>query len=245
VVQEKQGRGQDLFGLMNDPDRLKDAVYVEIGNLRPLIEDEKGARFQNRQAVLYNDGTAKLWGLQQKASIAPPLHHKGPIRELTFFDASGLLITTSDDSIKAWDALTGEFRKELEGQSIRPLWLSFAPAGKRFLTIDAARTTVTVWDAARLVPVATIRPEGAEKFVEAGLSPDGRTVVTFRFGDDPSAQLWDVASGRPFASLRPPSVVAAEVFAEGGTSLNKSKVEHDARFWEVVRSLAPAAGRVD
>src|SRR5262249_29674620 len=41
VVQDKQGREQDPFALMNDADRLKDAAYVEIGNLRPLIEDAK------------------------------------------------------------------------------------------------------------------------------------------------------------------------------------------------------------
>ncbi len=67
--------------------------------------------------------------------------------------------------------------------------------------------------------------------------------MTFKFGADPSAELWDVTSGRTFATLRPPSPPVAEVFAKGGAGLNKSKVQHDARFWEVVRSLAPTAGK--
>jgi hypothetical protein len=237
----ERGQGPDLaFPIMNDKDRLKDFAYAEIGKMRPLVKDEKGVRFQNRQAVLYKDGTAKLWSFEQKDPVGPTMRHKQRIRELTFFDESTLLVTASDDSVKVWDALTGEARKELDGQAIRPMWLSFAPGAKRFVTIDAARMAVTVWDAVGLTAVGTLR---AGRAVEAaGLSGDGRTVVTFRFGADPSAELWDVTSGRVFATLRPPSPSIAEVFTEGGADLNRSKLQHDARFWEVVRSLAPAAG---
>src|SRR5262249_19219228 len=149
--------------------------------------------------------------------------HTGPIRELTFFDESNLLITTSDESIKVWDALTGEPRKELVGQVVRPLWLSFAPEAKRFVTIDADRKAVTVWNAVSLTAVTTLHPAGAERVVEAGLSGDGKIVAMFRFGADPSAELWEVASGRTFATLRSPSPVVAEVLDEGGTRLNKAK----------------------
>ena len=118
--------------------------------MRPLIEDGKGVRFQSREAIRYKDGTAKLWSLEQKDPVAPTLRHKGPIRELTFFDESNLLITLSDESVKVWDGLTGEPRKELEGQTISPMWLSFAPGAKRFVTMDSERKAVTVWDAVTL-----------------------------------------------------------------------------------------------
>ena len=114
----------DDYPFMNDKERAKDALYAEIGNMRPLIVDDKGVRFQSREAVVYKDGTAKLWNPQQKEPVVAPLRHKGPIRELTFFDESNLLVTTSDESVKVWDALTGEFRKELPGQAIPPMWLS-------------------------------------------------------------------------------------------------------------------------
>jgi hypothetical protein len=81
----------------------------------------------------------------------------------------------------------------------------------------------------------------------AGLSGDGMTVVMFRFRPGPSAELWDVSSGRPFATLRLPSSALAEVLAEGGQSLNRARLQQsvnqrDTRFWEVVQSLAPKAG---
>ena len=56
----------DPFRFMNDKERYKDASYVEIGNMRPLVKDERGVRSQSRVAVLYKDGTAKLWGLIKK-----------------------------------------------------------------------------------------------------------------------------------------------------------------------------------
>ncbi|MFI5458120.1 MAG: sigma-70 family RNA polymerase sigma factor [Isosphaerales bacterium] len=238
----------DEFPFMNDKERHKDFLYAEIGNMRPLIKNARGVRFQSREAIRYKDGTAKLWSLERKDPIAPTLRHKGPIRELTFFDESNLLITLSDESVKVWDALTGKPRKELKRQTIGPMWLSFAPNAQRFVTFDSEHRVVTVWDAVTLAAVATLRAAGGDHVVEAaGLSADGKTVVMFRFRPDPSAELWDVASGQTFGTLRLPSSAVAEVFAEGGKSLNKDKLQkfksqRDTRFWEVVRSLAPTAG---
>jgi WD40 repeat protein len=168
------------------------------------------------------------------------LRHERPIRELTFFGHSDRLVTVSDDSVKVWDALSGELRKELDGQTIRPLWLSFVPGAERFATIDSARINVTVWDAVHLTAVATVGAGEAERIVSTGLSRDGKTVVNFRFGAAPAAELWDVASGRLFATLRPPSPAVADMFVEAGTRLNESTLQHESRFWDVVRTLGPA-----
>ena len=235
------------FPFMNDKERMKDWLEATIGNMRPLIKDERGVRFQSREAIRYKDGTAKLWSQEKKDPVAPTLRHKGPIREITFFDESNLLVTRSDESIKLWDGLTGEPRKELEGQTIQPMWLSFAPVAKRFVTIDSEHKTVTVWDAVTLAAVATLRSADSDRIVEAGLSGDGKTVVMFRYSPAPSAELCDVASGRTFAILRPPSSAVTEILAEGGKHLNRDKLQtsvgqRDTRFWAVVRALTPAAG---
>lgn len=229
----------DAYPFLNDKERLKDFVYAEVGNMRPLIIDAKGARFQTRQGVLYKDGTVKLWNPQQKEPVAAPLQHKGPIRELTFFDEANLLITTSDDSVKVWDALTGELRKELPGQAVPPMWLSFAPGAKRFATMNTDGKVVTVWDATTLAPVAAVQSPSLGRVGASGLSGDGRTVVLFRFGTEASIELYDVGTGRTFATLRLPSRSAAEVFSEDGVGLNKGNLQPEAHFWEVVRSLAP------
>jgi WD40 repeat protein len=158
------------------------------------------------------------------------------------------LITLSDESVKVWDGLTGELRKELDGQTIQPMWLSFAPGAQRFVTMESERKAVTVWDAATLNSVATLHPHGVDRAVAAGLSGDGKTVVMFRFSPDPSAELYDVTSGLAFATLRLPSSAVGDVFGEGGKQLNKVGLQkfagqRDTHFWEVVQSLAPTAGK--
>jgi RNA polymerase sigma factor (sigma-70 family) len=240
----QQPKPADAFPFMNDKDRVKDFLYVEIGNIRPLITDALGVRFQSRQAVLYKDGTAKLWSFDRKDPVAPAMRHEGPIRELTFFDEANCLITLSDESVKVWDALTGEFRKELEHQTISPFWLSFAPSAKQFVTVDRQRKAATVWETATLNPVGTVQFEKTAPLPATGLSGDGKTVVTFRIGAEPAVDLWDVATGRNLATLRPPSRVVADVVTPDGKDLHKagllgSKSARDTLFWGIVRSLAP------
>ena len=247
-MHDQERKLKDEYPFFGDKDREKDFIYAEMGNMRPVIEDAKGVRFQSREAILCKDGTAKLFSLQQKDPIAPTLRHKGPIRELTFFDHMPLLITLSDESVKVWDGLTGELRKELDGQTIQPMWLSFAPGAQRFVTMESERKAVTVWDAVALNAVATLHLHGVDRVVAAGLSGDGKTVVIFRFSPDPSAELYDVASGLTFATLRLPSSAVGEVFGEGGKQLNKAGLkkvggQRDTHSWEVVQSLAPTSGK--
>jgi len=115
------------------------------------------------------------------------------------------------------------------------------------VTIDSDHKVVTVWDASTLAAVATVHTASGDPVVEsAGLSGDGMTLVMFRFRPSPSAELWDVASGQRFVTLRLPSSALAEVLAEQGKSLNRAKLQQsssqrDTRFWEVVQSLAPKA----
>lgn len=241
---DKVGEKQRLsvaadYPFLHDKERVKDALYVELGNMRPLVIDDKGARFQTREAVVYKDGTAKLWDPQKKDPVVPTLRHNRPIRELTFFDEANLLVTTSDDAIKVWDALTGELRKELTGQTIGPMWLSFAPDAKRFTTMATDRKSVTIWDATTLAPVSTLRPANTDRIGALGLSGDGHTVAMFRFGTHASVELNDVESGQVFASLRLPSRSAVEVFDKDGAGLNKANLQRESRFWHLVKSLAP------
>jgi WD40 repeat protein len=211
--------------------------------MRPLIQTPQGVGFQSREAILYKDGTAKLWSTSQKDPVAPVIRHDDPIRELTFFDEAGLLMTRSDASLKAWDGLTGVLRKEFSGQTITPLWIEFAPVEKRFVTVDRDGRIFTLWDAETLAPVATVNATATARSTAAGLSRDGKTLVRFTFGTDPALELWDIASGRPFAILRSPSAAVTAAYNEHGQKLNEKYLERNGRFWQLVDSLAPKAAR--
>src|SRR5262249_6601507 len=147
-------RVDDSF-LFDMKEAHKDFLWGSVGNMRPLLRDERGVRFQSRFAMLYKDGTVKIYNPDAKDPVAPPLRHREPIRELGFIEQHGLLITTSDNTVRIWDALTGGLRKELDGEVMRPLAFTSistcaepGPEPLRFVTIDASGRVITTWDAA-------------------------------------------------------------------------------------------------
>ena len=196
----------------NDPKRHQDSLIATVGNMRPLIKTDKGVSFQSREAILYKDGTVKLWLLEAKEPVCPPLRHDGPIREVTFKDDAKLLITVSDDSVKLWDGLTGSLRKEIKGQVVRPLFFNFNSPATRFVTVDVKGAEVTTWDAETLNPIATFRPEGSPRLIGAGLSSDGKTLATI--AEDHSVTLWDASRNQAFATVRSPSRLLETVFVD-------------------------------
>lgn len=195
-----------------------------------------------REAILNQDGTVKLYRVTEDEPLAGPLRHEKPIRNLAFFNEADLLATVSDDEVRIWNSDTGELRQSLPGQTISPLWSNLSNRGGHFVTLDLARQVISVRDWTSFKVVATLRP-AAE--VSAGvLAPDGLTVAAFHLGDDATVELWDVRSGRAFATLRPPSAALREVMIEGDSKLDRDALIHrGAAFWDVIRTLAPAAVR--
>ena len=57
----------------NDPKRHQDSLLATVGNMRPLIKTDQGVSFQSREAILYKDGTVKLWLLDGREPVCPPL----------------------------------------------------------------------------------------------------------------------------------------------------------------------------
>ena len=221
--------------------RMKDYRFATVGNMRPTIDVGKGPQFQSRTAILYADGSVRLYPFaldpaEKVAPVVPTIRHAGPIRELTIVDELGLLITGSDDSVKLWDALNGAARRTIGGQFMRPL--GFATVGGRFATIDTAGRVVTVWDAKTLEPVGSITPEGSTRLIGAGLSKDGRTLATI--AEDRSVTLRDSSDGKPFATLRAPSPPVARVFEAWPTSTDRPPLPLDGPFWDAVKSVLPA-----
>jgi RNA polymerase sigma factor (sigma-70 family) len=228
----------------NDRLRHQDFLIATVGNMRPLIKTDKGVSFQSREAILYKDGTVKLWLWGAKEPVCPPLRHDGPIREITFKDEVKLLITVSDDSVKLWDGLSGSLRKEITGQVVRPLFFNFnSPAG-RFVTVDLTGAQVTTWDAETLNPIATFRPQGTSRLIGAGLSSDGKTLATI--AEDHTVTLWDTSTKQAFATLRSPSRLLQTVFVDNeAKSLKKPVLQLHEHFWNVVQAeLAPRVAEV-
>jgi WD40 repeat protein len=168
------------------------------------------------------------------------LRHADPIREASFFEGSGLLVTTSDTEVKVWNGATGELRKELRGQFIRPLFfLHDHGQANRFVTVDVAGRVVTTWDTKTLEKVDTWAAQGPERLIGAGLSPDGSMIATI--AEDHSVTLRQADTKQEFARLRPPSRQLGSVFVDNqANALHKPVLALHPSFWNVVKDLAPA-----
>jgi RNA polymerase sigma factor (sigma-70 family) len=237
---EKPSAEKPSGDFVNDPTRHKDFLLATIGNMRPLITTKRGPSFQSREAVLYKDGSVKLYPLDAYDPVCPPLRHTKPIREVTFLDAAKLLITTSEDSIKIWDGLSGALRKEITGQFIRPLLFNFNSPPSGFVTIDHEGRIVTTWDVSKLEAIGTFQPPGSTRLIGAGLSNDGKILATI--AEDRSVTLWDAAQHKEFATLKSPSRLLETVFVDDQVkSWKRPVLQFHEHFWKVVQSeLAPA-----
>ncbi len=217
-------------------ERYKDYAMATVGNMRPSTDPADRFRSVAREAILYKDGTVKLYEIDAKDPVVPAIRHVRPIREMNIMDESGLLITSSDDQVKVWDGLTGQPRKVIEGRFARPLFFARDHGAGRFATVDNDGRVVTLWDTRTIEPAVTIRPEGTTRILGAGLSGDGRVLATI--GEDQIVTLRDSARGKPFATIQAPSPLATRCFVDD--KLIGSHLQLDDRFWEGVGPLMPS-----
>ena len=225
----------------NDPARFKNYLIATIGNSLYDRKEPGRAAPVNRMAVLYQDGTARLWSFESKDPVCPPLRDTTAIREIAFRDNT--LVTAAEASVKFWNPVTGDLLKEVSGQIFRPLaFLGSQPAGGRLVTVNTEGTEVTIWDEKSLDAVEHFRPAepGSKPLIGAAVSQDGGMLVTI--AEDHRVSLWDAATKQCFATLRPPSPVSASVFYDNACQLLKRPVlKLDDHFWEVIDPLKPAA----
>ena len=135
-------------------------LTAEMGNMLPLIEGKQGVSMTSSRGRASQGRIRQALDHRQPRARLPPTEACRPDPGSSFFDELGLLITSSDDSVKIWDGSTGALRKEIPGQIIRPLFFLQCKSGARqFATLDTAGRVVTVWDAKTLDAVMTFEPK--------------------------------------------------------------------------------------
>jgi hypothetical protein len=227
---DRRAQADDPF---QDKERHDNFARATIGNIMPYINN----RPQSREAILYIDGTVKVWTFDSHPPVGEPLRHADPIRDLTFYNAAKVLVTSSSQTTKLWDALTAKPRGEIEAAYNPLLYQTYSPKMNRFITLDRGLKSVTLLDAANFVAIRTF-PTGEAPVVATALSGNGQTFLTF--GEDRAIGLWDVPEGVRYANLRSPSPVT-DIIAADGRSLDNAKLGRLDAILRVVDALAPTA----
>jgi WD40 repeat protein len=125
--------------------------------------------------------------------------------------ASGL----GDNTVRLWDAATGEERQKLEGHNNLVTAVAFLPDGKTVAS-GSGDKTVRLWDAA--TGEERQKLEGHDNLVTAvAFLPDGKTVVSG--SEDKTVRLWDAATGEERQKQETFSIVSKIVFSNDGSNL--------------------------
>ncbi|WP_437534891.1 pentapeptide repeat-containing protein [Sorangium sp. So ce726] len=121
-----------------------------------------------------------------------------PIWSVAFsLDGTALVSGSSDNSVRLWDARTGELRKTLSGHRTSVPSIAFSPDGTA-LASGSSDDSVHLWDACTGELRRTL--SGHQGMVRSvAFSPDGTALASG--SSDSSIRLWDARTGRCIAVL--------------------------------------------
>ena len=156
--------------------------------------------------------------------------HTGPVTAVAIApDGSWLATTSSDGTLRIWDAATGQPRATLTGHENPVTAVAIAPDGS-WLATTSSDGTLRIWDAATGQPRATLT--GHENPVTAvAIAPDGSWLATG--SDYGTVQIWDAATRQHRATLTGHvGVVAAVAIAPDGSWLATGGSDRTVRIWD-------------
>jgi len=157
--------------------------------------------------------------------------HGGEVLAVAFAPDGRLLASgSSDQTIRLWDPVTGEERKQLRGHTGAVRTLTFAAHNSQLLASGSADGTVRIWDVAQGREIKMLSGRlGAIRGV--AFAPDGQSLASA--GDDGSLRLWDWKAGKETRATKSrPGTLYSVVFSPDGTALATGGSESLAYVWD-------------
>lgn len=144
------------------------------------------------------DGTVRLWNMQNNWAMRTLQGHSGAIVSVAFTpDGASLISAGQDGSLRVWDVASSQQTRVLQ-ISDQPLrGMSLSAKGERLATIGDDNT-VRVLDTASWQTLQTMGPNANTDLVVA-LNADGTQVAA---GQGPDIQIWNAGSGQPLKKLQ-------------------------------------------
>ncbi|KAH8802362.1 mycorrhiza-induced NACHT/WD-repeat protein [Flagelloscypha sp. PMI_526] len=142
---------------------------------------------------------------------------------------SGQSLGSSDNSVRIWDAESGEQVAKLDGHGSEVRSVAFSPEGKRVVS-GSDDNSVRIWDAESGELVAKLDGHGSS-VNSVAFSPDGKRVVSG--SSDTSVRMWDAESGRQVAELDGHrSSVNSVAFSPDGKRVVSGSLDKSVRIWD-------------
>ena len=194
--------------------------FPHSSGLRSLDVDSAGTRMVTGAV----DGSAALWDLRSRDSLAVMRGHDGLVNDVSF-DRAGHLVATAgqDGTIQLWDTerspgvtvIDGHARGEGGVPQKRVLSLAFHPDGTLLVT-GSADGTAGVWDTRDGSQVHRF-VTGEDHVRDVAISPDGRVAATGL--ESGKVRLWDLNTGREIDDFDVPDKVRGLAFSSDGSRI--------------------------
>ncbi len=181
------------------------------------------------------DGTARLWDVQNGREVQRFTGHKGGVSAAAFSPDGRLVLTGGNDkTARLWEVASGKELRVFTGHTDGLTAVAFSPDGLTILTASGD-DTARLWDPATGQEIREFN--GHTGLVsDAVFSPDGRTILTGSF--DNTARLWDAATGQPIRTFIPADTgnsnrrVTSVAFSPDGKFVLIGSDDRMAYLWE-------------
>lgn len=180
-------------------------------------------------------------------TLEPPRYrelagHTGPVRTAQFFpgDNRRVLSAAQDNTLKLWDAVTGELIQTLRGHSGKVAGAAFLANGQGVISGGHDRR-ILQWDISGYEEQRVLKGKllagHTAAILAADLSRDGRWIATA--GQDRSAKLWSAADGNLVQTLAEGHeflTTGVALFSDG-KRFATSAVDNTTRIWDLTAGI--------
>jgi WD40 repeat protein/tRNA A-37 threonylcarbamoyl transferase component Bud32 len=144
-------------------------------------------------------------------------------------DGNRLASGSEDETVKVWDAQTGQEILVLKGHTGAVWSVAFSPDGKHIVS-GSADSTVKVWDAQAGKEVLALKGHTLEVHSVA-FSPDGKRIAS---GEDfKTVKVWDAQTGQEVLALKGHTLhVRSVAFSPDGKRLASGSWDDTVRVWD-------------